>query len=493
LPSFNEGSVTLGLQADPGINLTLSNAKGLAVERALLNLPEVKSTSRRVGRAEMDEHAEGVNWNEIEVDLQEGVPRAGGKPRTRGEIFEAIRQVVHEVWPEVFVNLGQPISHRLDHMLSGVRAQIALKIFGPDIVELRRLGGELYEGIKNLKGLKDLQVEPLVQIPQLKIFIDKNEVKRGRMSAGTMSTNLEALLSGHIAGQVIEEQKIFSILLRLDEASRSNPEAIENIDLTVLPTGEKIKVKALANVYKGNGPNMINREGLQRRIVVSANADRVNLNDLVASIQAVVKSMQWPAGYHLEIGGQFEGQLKSGRQMMWLGLISLTLAFLVLYIHFNSSVLALQILLNIPLALIGSIVAVFLTERSFSLASLIAFVTLCGIASRNGIMMIAHYIHLMTEEGEKFGKEMIMRGTMERLVPVLMTALTSSLALLPLLMAKGEPGKEILYPVAVVIVGGMMTSTLLDIVVTPAVFYLLGRKAADKAIAKYHRVQAEEF
>lgn len=486
LPSFNEGSATLGLQATPGISLTQSDKKGLEVEKALLTIPEVKSTTRRVGRAEMDEHAEGVNWNEIDVDFKDG-------GRKKELIFQDIRAKIKEVWPDVFVNVGQPISHRLDHMLSGVRSQIALKIFGPDIVELRRLGGEIFERIKDIKGIKDLQVEPLVQIPQLKIFIDKEETKRARMSAGSMASDLEALLNGYQVGQVIEGQRIFGVLLRLDEESRSNPETIENINLTILPTGQHIMVKDLANVYKGNGPNMINREGLQRRLVVSANSEGVDLNLLVNAIQKATKEIEWPVGYHMEVGGQFESQLKSSQKMIWLGLISLSLIFLILFFHFNSAVLSLQIMLNIPLALIGSVAAIYMTEKSFSLASLIAFVTLCGIASRNGIMMISHYLHLMIEEKEKFSKEMIMRGTLERLVPVLMTALTAILALTPLLFAKGQPGKEILHPVAVVIVGGLLTSTLLDILVTPAIFYLFGEKASAKAIAKYQRLKTEEF
>ncbi|WPU63290.1 efflux RND transporter permease subunit [Peredibacter starrii] len=486
LPAFNEGSATLGLQATPGISLTESNRKGLEVEKALLTIPEVKSTTRRVGRAEMDEHAEGVNWNEIDIDFKKS-------ERPREAIFNDIREKVKSVWPEVFVNLGQPISHRLDHMLSGVRSQIALKIFGPDIVELRRLGGEIFEKIKDIKGLEDLQVEPLVQIPQLKIFIDKEEVKRARMSAGSMAQDMEAMLNGYSVGNVIEGQQIHGIMLRLDEPSRSNPETIENIRLRLLPTGDHIQVKDVANVYKGSGPNMINREGLQRRLVVSANSHGVDLGELVSKIEKASKEIEWPEGYHMEVGGQFESQMKSSQQMIWLGLISLLLIFLILYFHFNSAVLSFQIMLNIPLALIGSVGAIYLTERSFSIASLIAFVTLCGIASRNGIMMISHYLHLMTEEGEKFGRAMIIRGTLERLVPVLMTALTAILALTPLLFAKGEAGKEILHPVAVVIVGGLLTSTLLDLFVTPAVFYLFGKNASQRYIDKNEQLKNEEF
>jgi Cu/Ag efflux pump CusA len=391
------------------------------------------------------------------------------------------------------LNLGQPISHRLDHMLSGVRSQIALKLFGPDIVELRRLGGEIFERIKDIRGIKDLQVEPLVQIPQLKIFIDKEEVHRARMSAGTMAQDLEALLGGHRVGEVIQGQQIHEVLLRLDEPSRSDPETIENIELKLLPTGDSVRVKDVANVYKGSGPNMINREGLSRRLVVSANSEGVDLGELVSAIQLASEEIEWPEGYHLEVGGQFESQEKSARQMIWLGLLSILLIFLLLFFHFNSAMLSFQIMLNIPLALIGSVAAIFFTQGSFSIASLIAFVTLCGIASRNGIMMISHYIHLLSEEGESFSKEMVIRGTLERLVPVLMTALTAVLALFPLLLAKGEPGKEILHPVAIVIVGGLLTSTLLDLFVTPTVFYIWGERAAQKTIEKINRLKKGDF
>ncbi len=486
LPPFNEGSATIGLQATPGISLAESNQKGIEVEKALLQIPEVKSTTRRVGRAEMDEHAEGVNWNEIDVDFKDD-------GRKREVVFDEIREVIKKVWPEVFINLGQPISHRLDHMLSGVRAQIALKIFGPDIVELRQIGGEIFEKIKHIKGLQDLQVEPIVQIPQLKIFIDKEEVKNARMSAGSMASDLEAMLGGYHIGQMIEGQKIHEILLQLDEPSRSNPETIENIRLKLLPTGDYVTVKDVANVYTGSGPNMINREGLQRRLVVSANSNGVDLNILVETIQNVIQEMNLPKDYRVEIGGQFESQLKASKQMIWLGMISFILILLVLFFHFKSFILSFQIMLNIPLALIGSVIAIYMTDRSFSIASLIAFVTLCGIASRNGIMMISHYLHLLQYEGEKFSKEMIIRGTLERLVPVLMTALTAILALTPLLFAKGEPGKEILHPVAVVIVGGLLTSTLLDLLVTPAVFYLFGEKITQKIIQNNKQINSEEI
>ncbi len=480
LPAFNEGSATIGLAASPGISLTVSDKKGREVEKALLEIPEVKSTVRRVGRAEMDEHAEGVHWNEIDVDFHKE-----GRPRE--EVLRLVREKIKTTWPEVAINLGQPISHRLDHMLSGTRAQIVLKIFGHDIAELRRVGGEIYQNLQDIPGLVDLQVEPLVQIPQLKIFIDKEVAANARLSAGTIAQDLQDLLNGELVGQMLEDQRLVGIALRLDDQTRADPLRIEALPIKQLPTGERVKLSDVANVYQGHGPNMINRENLQRRLYVSANGDGVDLGKLVAEIQKRLEKIPLSEGYHIELAGQFESQQRSSKKMVWLGLIALLGIFLVLFFHFNSSLLSAQIMLNIPLALIGSIAAIWITDRSFSLASLIAFVTLCGIASRNGIMMVSHYLHLMEHEGEKFGRAMVIRGTLERLVPVLMTALTAVLALMPLLFAAGEPGKEILHPVAVVITGGLLTSTLLDLFVTPAVFLAYGEKAALNYLKKQNQ------
>ena len=478
LPNFNEGSATIGLAAQPGISLTESDTQGRQVEEVLLSIPEIKSTVRRVGRAEMDEHAEGVHWNEIDVDF-----KTQGRPREI--VLQEMREKIAQAWPEVYVNIGQPISHRLDHMLSGARAQIVLKVFGPDLAELRRVGGEIQQNLKDIPGLVDLQVEPLVQIPQLKIFIDKELVADARMSAGSLARDLEDLLQGANVGQMVENERLINITLRLDDKTRSDPELIEGLPIKQLPTGEKVLLKNVANVYEGSGPNMINRENLQRRLYLTANSAGVDLQKLVNQISDRIHKIELSAKQHIEIAGQFEGQIRSTRKMLWLGLISLIGIFLVLFFHFNSAILSFQIMLNVPLALIGSIIALWLTEKSFSLASLIAFVTLCGIATRNGIMMISHYLHLLEFEGEKFDLKMIIRGTQERLVPVLMTALTAILALMPLLFAKGEPGKEILHPVAIVITGGLLSSTFLDLIVTPLVFFRFGEKAAFKYLNKH--------
>jgi CzcA family heavy metal efflux pump len=473
LPDFNEGSATIGLAAAPGISLEASDEIGLKIEAEILKVPEVKNTVRRVGRAEMDEHAEGVHWNEIDVDFKEE-----GRPRE--EVLADIRKRIETTAPEIFMNIGQPISHRLDHLLSGVRAQVAIKIFGPDLSILRRLGGEIHEAIQDVPGIVDLSLEPLVLIPQVKMNINREAAAEARMGAGALAQDLEAMLSGEVVGQFLEGQKSYNIYLRLDEKSRDTVESIKKTPIKYTPTGQFITVNDVADVYEGTGPNAVNREDMVRRIIVSANSDGRDLGNLVGDINARIAKVNVPKGYFVRIGGQFESQKNASRLLMFLGTISLLGIFFVLYLHFSSIPLTLQIMLNIPLALIGSVLAIWMTERVLSVATLVAFITLCGIASRNGIMMITHYLHLMKEEGEKFSEEMVIRGSLERLVPVLMTALSAALALVPLLMSRGEPGKEILYPVAVVIVGGLISSTLLDILVTPVVFFRFGRKPAEK-------------
>ncbi|MBL7716561.1 MAG: efflux RND transporter permease subunit [Bdellovibrionales bacterium] len=476
LPAFNEGTATLGVAAAPGISLSASDNLGTKVEEALLTIPEVKSTIRRTGRAEMDEHAEGVHWSEIDVDFKES-------ERPKGVVLQELREKVEKVG-DIYLNIGQPISHRLDHLLSGVRAQIAVKLFGPELPELRRIGAQIEGVLKEIPGIVDLQLEPLVLIPQLKIAINREEAARFAVRPGSLAEDLEMALNGEQVASFLQSQRIYDIFMRLDDQSRVSPDAIKATLMKTLPNGQTIRVSDVAEVYQGTGPNMVNREDMQRRIVVSANSQGRDLGSLIQEIQSKIQEkVKLPTGYFIVYGGQFESQQQASRLLLFLGILSLIGIFVVLYIHFKSIALTLQVMLNVPLALIGSIIAIYMTERVLSVATLIAFITLCGIASRNGIMMISHYIHLVKEEGEKFDENMIIRGSLERLVPVLMTAFSAALALVPLLLSKGEPGKEILYPVAVVIVGGLLSSTLLDIFVTPAVFYRFGRRSVEKLIA----------
>lgn len=475
LPPFNEGTATINVIAAPGTSLSESNRIGTIAEQQLLTVPEVISTGRRTGRAELDEHAEGVHYTEIDVDFRRS-------KRSREQVLGDIRSRLAEI-AGVFVNIGQPISHRLDHLLSGVRAQIAVKLFGNDLDMLRAKAAEIQTAMATVPGVVDLQTEKQVLVPQVRIEGDRVALARYGLNVGDLNEALETALNGRVVSQVLEGQRTFDLLVRFDDASRGSLEAIRNA-LIDTPSGAKVPLSAIAAVEESRGPNVIQHENVQRRIVVSANVSGRDLGRVVEDIQRKVGAqVTLPTGYFITYGGQFESQQSATRLIGILSLFSLAAMFLVLFAHFRSIPIVLQILLNIPLALIGSVVAIFLTGGTFSVASLVGFITLTGIASRNTIMMVSHYLHLMKEEGEQFDMHMVVRGSLERLVPVLMTALTAGLALIPLVLAKGEPGKEILYPVATVILGGLISSTLLDTIVTPAVFYRFGRRSAEKYLA----------
>ena len=485
LPKFNEGTATISMMAQPGISLDESNKLGFQAEELILKTPEVKSVSRRTGRAEQDEHAEGVHSSEIDVDFNE-------KGRTREIVLAEIRQNLSSI-ENVFVNIGQPISHRLDHLLSGVRAQIAIKVFSPDLTVLRSKSAEIFKALEGTKGLTDLQIEQQVLIPQVKIQLLRDEALKYGIVVGELSALMEKALQGEVVGQILEGQKSIDLMMRFDEKSRTDLELIKSTAIKTMPDGTKITVEKVADVYESTGPNIINRENAQRRIVVLANSSGRDLDSLVKEIQSKIKqNIELPESYFITYGGQFESQQKAARLMIVLGLLALAGIFLVLYAHFKSTFISIQVMLNIPMAFIGGIVGIYLTNKTISIASLVAFVTLCGIASRNGIMMISHYLHLLKHEGEKFTEEMVIRGSLERLVPVLMTALTAILGLMPLVFAGGEPGKEILHPVAIVIVGGLISSTLLDIFVTPTVFFHFGKKSAEKSIERANEINLFE-
>jgi len=475
LPKFNEGTAMLSLISQPGISLDASNELGSKAETIILTVPEVKSVSRRTGRAEMDEHAEGVNVSEIDIDFKpEG--------RDREIVLEDIRQKL-SVLGDVAINIGQPISHRLDHMLSGVQAAIAIKVFGPELHVLRRKAAEIARALQGTDGLVDLNVEKQVLTPQVKIQLMREEAAQYGIIIGELSQTLETALNGEVVSQVIEGQKIFNVFLRFDDRSRADPELIKQALIKIMPDGERVTLQQIADIYEASGPNIINRENAVRRIVVSANASNRDLDSLIREIKTKIsQKVEIPEGYFINYDGQFKSQQQASRLISLLGLLALAGIFLVLFMNFKSVFLTLQIMLNIPMALIGSVFAVFLSTGVFSVATLVGFITLCGIASRNGIMMISHYLHLMKEEGETFSKQMVIRGSLERLVPVLMTALTAALALIPFALSHGMPGREILAPLAVVILGGLLTSTLLDMILTPTIFFNYGKSAALDAI-----------
>ena len=471
LPPFNEGSYTVNVLAPAGTSLEESNKIGTIAEKQILKVPEVALTSRRTGRAELDEHAEPPSYTEIDVALKEG-------GRHQEKVLEDIRNNL-SVLKGVSVNIGQPISHRLDHILSGVRAQIAIKIFGNDLTVLRSTANKLQSVVSGIPGVVDLQVENQVMTPQLMIRIDRNKIRQYGLQAGEVADELETFYNGKTVSQVIEGQQSFDLVVRVNDTIRSSIEEIRNTPVATA-NGALIPLHQIASVQLESSINAINHENTQRRIVVSANVQGRDLGSTVKEMrQAVQANMQLSQGYYIEWGGQFESQQSASRLITILSIFSIAGIFLVLYSHFKSWQITLQIMLNIPLALIGSVIAVLLTGGVFSIASMVGFITLTGIASRNGIMMISHYIHLVEHEGETFNDKMIIRGSQERLVPVLMTALVAALALIPLTLDPSAPGKEILYPGAIVILGGLISSTLLDLIVTPVVFKRFGRKALE--------------
>ncbi len=463
LPSFNEGTLTISLLLNPGTSLEESNQVGKLAEQAILEVPEVKSVGRRTGRAELDEHAEGVHSSELDVDLKKS-------ERSKEEIMADIRERLMPL-PAVAL-LGQPISHRLDHLLSGVRAQIAIKIFGDDLDTLRGQAANLRDQLAQIPGLTDLQIEKQVLIPQIKVRLDYAQAALYGISPGQLLSTLETLTEGDTVTQIIDGNKRFNLVIRLPDAER-NPQGLANM-LIDSPHG-RIPLSRVANIEEADGPNQIGRENSRRRIVIAANTDGSDMSAVIEQIRQKVSNANLPEGYFINLEGQFQAQEQATRLIALLSLVSLSLIFMVLYSRYRSSRLAFMIMGNIPMALIGSVIAMWLADISLSVASLVGFITLTGIATRNGILKISHYINLCKFEGETFGKAMIIRGSLERLTPVLMTALVAAFALLPLLLAADAPGKEILHPVAVVIFGGLISSTLLDTLLTPLMFWLFGQ------------------
>lgn len=476
LPEFNEGTALATIGGKPGINLDEANRIGLEGERLILEVPEVKSVSRRTGRAEKDEHAMGLNVSEIDIDFKPN------PSRSREEILNHIREKLGQL-EGMNISVGQPIAHLIDHMSSGVAAQIAIKIYGQDLQGLRQSAMSVKDAIEKVPGLVDVRVEQQGLLPQLKIHVLRDLAAEYGLSAGEITSTLEAALSGDEIAQVIEGQQFYDVFFRYDDQSRKDIESIEKMILTILPDGRRITVADVADVYETQGPNEINRDNGQRRIFVSAN---VSGRDLVSAVEEIKRNVsekvKFPVGTYVVYGGQFESQASATRNILLFGAFSLIAIGLLLYSQFGSKAIVGQIMLTIPFAFIGGIILLFVVDRNITIASMIGFITLSGIACRNGIMMVSHYLHLMKFEAESFGKEMIVRGSLERLVPVLMTATVAGLALMPLVFARGETGSEILHPVAVVIVGGLVSSTLLDILVTPTVFYWIGRRSAERYI-----------
>jgi heavy-metal exporter, HME family len=468
LPPFNEGTLTISMLFRPGISLPESHRVGLIAERLILQVPEAKTVGRRTGRAELDEHAEGVHSAEIDVDL---------KPSGRGrEAIIADMRARLAMLP-ANINVGQPISHRLDHMLSGVRAQIALKIFGDDLDTLRAVAEQLRGRMEKIPGMVDLQVERQVRIPQVQVSVDYAKASQLGVTPAAVTEALESMLNGRVVSQVIDGSRRHDVVLRVAERDRTTA-GLTHLMLET-PSG-RVPLSAFASVVETDGPNQIQRDNTRRRIVVYGNTDGTDMAKVVAAIRSIAADAKLPQGYFTTLEGTFQAQEEASRLIAMLSLVSLAAIFTVLYSRYQSAVLALIIMGNVPLALIGSVTALWLAGQPLSVATMVGFITLAGISARNGILKVSHYINLVLLEGEQFGRAMIVRGSLERLTPVLMTALAAGLALVPLMIGADAPGKEILHPVAITIFGGLITSTLLDTLLIPVLFLRYGRASIDR-------------
>ncbi len=469
LPEFNEGSLTISVLTMPGTSLEESNKIGRMVEEILLSHPAIKSTARRTGRAELDEHAQGVNAAELDARFE--LNYISKESREAG--LDELRQLLSVV-PGTNITLGQPLGHRIDHMLSGTRANIAVKIFGPDLYKLRAVAEQVRKQMESVEGVVDLAVEQQIDVPQIRIKANRMMMAKYGMSMKDFSEAIDVAFNGEVVSQVLEGQQTFDLLVRFDENNRGSIEKIKQARFDT-PAGPKVPIGELATITSEKGPNTVSRENVQRKIVVQANVAGRDLRSVVGDIEkSIAANIVMPEGFYVEYGGQFESEREATRIITLLSIAAILAIYLILYVEFRSFRTAILIMVNLPLALIGGIVAVLFSSGIISVASLVGFITLFGIATRNGILMVSHYIHLM-EEGKEL-KQAIRQGSMERLSPVLMTALSAGLALIPLAISGHQPGNEIQSPMAIVILGGLVSSTALNMVVIPALFLKFGRE-----------------
>jgi CzcA family heavy metal efflux pump len=473
LPEFNEGSLTVSAVTIPGTSLAESDQLGTALEKILLTVPEVSSTARRTGRAELDEHVQSVESAEIDVDLKPA-------SRPKAEILQEIREKV-SLLPGTNVSIGQPISHRIDHMLSGTLANIAVKIFGDDLRELRRVGREAQAAMTGVPGVVDLALEQQTEIPTLRIKPDPALAARYGLAAGEVAERIQTVLVGREVGRILDGQVSFPLVARYADVRRpgDGEDTLGGIREVLLdtPSGARVPLAGVATIQEDRSPNFIMREGVQRRIVVQCNVAGRDLGDTVQEIQQRIgRTVRPPQGYRIEYGGQFESAERAYQRLTLLGIGVVAGIFLTLGIAFGSYKDALIIMLNLPLALVGGVAGVFVTGGVLSLASIVGFITLFGIATRNGIMLISH-VHHVQHGGVSEFRSAVVQGALERLAPILMTALAAGLALAPIALGMGKPGSEIQAPMAIVILFGLLTSTVLNMVVVPAAYYRFRRPA----------------
>jgi HME family heavy-metal exporter len=472
LPTFNEGSFVVNLLLEPGVSLEQSSKLAATAERLLLTVPEVASVSRRTGRAELDEHAEGVFYSEMDVALK--------SPDADRDAVAAAMRARLLILPGS-LSIGAPIGHRLDHLLSGVQAQIVVKIFAEDLAAARGLAERLRGRIAGTPGIVDLRVEKQVLVPQIDLRVDYARAASYGVTPAEVAGALETLSGGRTVSQIVDGLRRYDVVLRLPEGGRTTAQLS---DLLIETPRGPVPLSNMAEISETQGPNQILREDGKRRIVVSANAaPGANLGNIVRAVEAEAAALRLPPDGFVRVEGQYEAQRQSTLTIGGLSLVSFGLIFALLFSRYRSAVLALIVMAGVPMALVGSVIALWIAGLPLSVASMIGFVTLTGIAARNGILKISHYINLVIHEGEQWGDAMIVRGTLERVTPVLMTALAAGLALTPLLIDAEAPGKEILHPVAVTIFGGLLSATLLDALVTPVLFRRFGRKPLERLIA----------
>jgi CzcA family heavy metal efflux pump len=467
LPEFNEGTITMTTTTLPGVSLDQSNQIMSNIDRELLEIPEVKYVSRRTGRAELNEHSHGgSNTSEIDVPYEL-------TDRDYEEFMEEVRNRLESL-QGININIGQPLGHRIDHMLSGTRAGIAIKLFGTDLNNMYRIANQIRETISTIPGVVDLNVEQQVEIPQIQIRPRQEMLARYGIPQNELTEFVETAIAGRKVAEVYENNLNFDLVVRYDEPYRNSLDAIRNTLLDSY-SGEKIPLSYVADVVSVSGPNNINRENVRRKLVISANTAGRDVGSVVGDIQRQIEQqIELPEGYRIELGGQFESAKRASMTLMLTSLMAILVIFVILYQEFRNVRLAGLILINLPLALIGGVVAITLTSGVLSIPSIIGFITLFGIATRNGILLVSRYLHLK-EEGRGL-KEIIVQGSVDRLNPILMTALASALALIPLALGGDEPGNEIQSPMAIVILGGLVTSTLLNLVVIPSVYYIIEKR-----------------
>jgi CzcA family heavy metal efflux pump len=468
LPEFNEGTLTLSAVTLPGTSLEQANEYGRMIEHTLLAHPEVTGVARRQGRAELDEHAQGVESAEIDVSLTM-------RERTKEEFLEALRSDFSLI-PGMNITIGQPISHRIDHMLSGTRANVAVKIFGEDLYQLRLLAERVRQAMQSVPGVVDLSVEQQTDVPILRAHFDRDAIARHGLSVRDVARTMEAAVKGVTVSRVLEGRNSFDLVVRLADPEGWQLDEIGEL-LVDTPAGAKVRLKALAHIRKETGPNYISREQVERKIVVMCNVAGRDVTSVVNDCQRVVDPLVGDApGYRVEYGGQFESAAEAGRIIAMLGVAVIIGIGFLLHLAFGSARDAAFVMLNLPLALIGGVVGVFVSGGVLSVASLIGFISVFGIATRNGIMLVSHIRHLQYREGVTDFREAVFRGAMERLAPILMTALTAGLALIPLALGGDKPGSEIQTPMAIVILFGLLSSMLLNMVVVPALYLRFGRQ-----------------